>query len=263
MRVSLIMAVLLVVNGCSNKGDELFTQAQSYIEKEQRDQALPLLESASESGNAEAALLLGKWYEEGIEVEVDVVRSTQLYRQAAEMDNTEAIYKLSESYISGRGVELNRDTAYALMEECAEMKDMKCMARLIMLKRNANSTPEEIAESLEIGRELALTDYSKLDDEKDKVIVLTARINFARLCLQGRDMDVDSVESLKWTLIYNENKSGMNTKTQTNMFDNIRMTYDHISKDKIAEAKARAERDLGHPLKNYDNLFILEEPEFD
>lgn len=261
--MSLILAVLLVVNGCSNKGDELLTQARSYIENDQKDQALPLLESASEQGNAEAMVLLGNWYEDGIEVEVDAERSTELYRKAAELDNTEGIYKLAESYFAGRGIEADRDTGFTLIEECAEMKDLKCMARLVMLLRNPDSSPEEITKSLEIGRELALTDYSKLVKEREKVIVLTARINFARLCLQGRDMDVDSVESLKWTLIYNENKTGMSTKTQTNMFDNIRMTYDHISKERVAEAKARAEKDLGHPLKNYDNLFILEEPEFD
>lgn len=263
MRFNLLISVLLVVNGCKDKSAEIYVQAESLFAQEQYDQAVPLLVTASEKGNADAQLLLGKCYEEGKGVEVDEVRSTQLYRSAADQDHPKAIYKLAESYVSGRGIGKSQDTAEALIAKCAELKDLKCMARLIMIKRGATSTDEDIAESLQLAEEVALTNYSALTEEGEKTIVLKARINYSRIFLMGKGTAVDSVESLKWALIYNEDKTGMSTNSQTNMFGNIRMTYDHLSKQKVEEAKTRAEQALGHPLKNYDNLFILEEPEFD
>ena len=252
------LAVILMVNGCKDNGADLVIQAKPFLENEQYDLAVPLLDEASQRGNAEAQLLLGLCYEDGTGVEQDEEKSSSLYRAAADQNNSKAIYKLAESYVHGRGVTQSRDTAFALIIRCAELKELQCMARQVSELRSGSATEENVIKSLEIAQEMALTDYSKLTDPKEKKIVLLARINYSRICLTGSGVDVDSVESLKWGLIYNEHKTGLTAESQENMFKNIRMTYDHLSESQIDEAIERAQKDLEMPLQNLDSLFIVQ-----
>jgi TPR repeat protein len=67
--------------------------------------AFSCLKRSSELGNANADVLLGNYYENGIQCEKDPKRAFQLYAQAADFDNTTGMYHLATCFENGIGCE--------------------------------------------------------------------------------------------------------------------------------------------------------------
>ncbi len=112
------------------KAEEALLSAKGYWDKQQYDRALPLLLSASEGGNAEAASYLGFMYESGWAVPKDDTQAVSWYRKAAEGGDTYGMANLGVMYRDGRGVPQDDVQAVSWFRRAAEAGHAGGMANL-------------------------------------------------------------------------------------------------------------------------------------
>ena len=86
------------------QGEKLFKRALSLITQNNYTEALPILEQATNLGNAEAMCTLGELYAEGKVVANDVQKSYEYYSQAAQKEHPQAQYQLGMCFLGGKGV---------------------------------------------------------------------------------------------------------------------------------------------------------------
>lgn len=102
------------------QGEELFKRALSLIAQNNYTEALPILEQATNLGNAEAMCTLGELYAEGKVVANDVQKSYEYYSQAAQKEHPQAQYQLGMCFLAGKGVSTDIQQAQQWIEKAAQ-----------------------------------------------------------------------------------------------------------------------------------------------
>lgn len=102
------------------QGEKLFKQALSLITQNNYTEALPILEQATNLGNAEAMCTLGELYAEGKVVANDVQKSYEYYSQAAQKEHPQAQYQLGMCFLGGKGVSTDMQQAQQWIEKAAQ-----------------------------------------------------------------------------------------------------------------------------------------------
>ena len=102
------------------QGEKLFKRALSLITQNNYTEALPILEQATNLGNAEAMCTLGELYAEGKVVTNDVQKSYEYYSQAAQKEHPQAQYQLGMCFLGGKGVSTDMQQAQQWIEKAAQ-----------------------------------------------------------------------------------------------------------------------------------------------
>ena len=102
------------------QGEKLFKRALSLITQNNYTEALPILEQATNLGNAEAMCTLGELYAEGKVVANDVQKSYEYYSQAAQKEHPQAQYQLGMCFLAGKGVSSDVQQAQQWIEKAAQ-----------------------------------------------------------------------------------------------------------------------------------------------
>jgi len=102
------------------QGEKLFKRALSLITQNNYTEALPILEQATNLGNAEAMCTLGELYAEGKVVANDVQKSYEYYSQAAQKEHPQAQYQLGMCFLGGKGVSTDMQQAQQWIEKAAQ-----------------------------------------------------------------------------------------------------------------------------------------------
>lgn len=102
------------------QGEELFKRALALIAQNNYTEALPILEQATNLGNAEAMCTLGELYAEGKVVANDVQKSYEYYSQAAQKEHPQAQYQLGMCFLAGKGVSTDMQQAQQWIEKAAQ-----------------------------------------------------------------------------------------------------------------------------------------------
>ena len=102
------------------QGEKLFKRALALIAENNYTEALPILEQATNLGNAEAMCTLGELYAEGKVVANDVQKSYEYYSQAAQKEHPQAQYQLGMCFLAGKGVSTDMQQAQQWIEKAAQ-----------------------------------------------------------------------------------------------------------------------------------------------
>jgi TPR repeat protein len=92
--------------------------------------ALEYYTRAADAGHVQAMVRIGQIYEQGYDVDRDMVRALSWYRKAAGLGNTQAMVKLARLYGKGEGVESSLPEAVNWLTKAAEAGDGLAMANL-------------------------------------------------------------------------------------------------------------------------------------
>ena len=102
------------------QSEELLRQSLFLIAQNNYTEALPILEQATNLGNAEAMCTLGELYAEGKVVANDVQKSYEYYSQAAQKEHPQAQYQLGMCFLAGKGVSSDVQQAQQWIEKAAQ-----------------------------------------------------------------------------------------------------------------------------------------------
>lgn len=126
---SVIVIVVLFVSAYSIKEQNKNLETEE-TEVSSEKCVLEVAEERAKKGDSDAMFLLGYIYSEGIQIEIDTVKSIYWLDKAIELDNTEAMYyKAFESKSFNIGIEEMTD----LCKRGAKLGNANCMQALAML----------------------------------------------------------------------------------------------------------------------------------
>ncbi len=117
MRLLAALLTLLLLTRAAQAG-QLEDGIAAYEAKDYSS-ALSLLRPLAESGDAEAAYLLGNMTSFGWGVQKDDVQGADWYERAAAAGHTKALFNLGIAYYRGEGRPLDRTKAFTLIEQAA------------------------------------------------------------------------------------------------------------------------------------------------
>lgn len=120
-----------------------------------RDEAIKLLERASEAGDREAMFELAKNLEQGVLVKQDIPRALELYRKSADQEFGDALNNMGFFYAKGLyGLPNDLPTALSYFERAANVRHREAMynyAQLINAGMVPGKGPADAAEYLYMG----------------------------------------------------------------------------------------------------------------
>jgi hypothetical protein len=255
MKLHLTTLFFLIVglNVFGQNADELNQQAKKFLETQQFDKAVPLLKQSAELGNPEAQYNLGYCYQSGIEVEKNQKIAIEWYRKSANQGFNDALYQLMMAYGNGDGVEQDPKKAFSYALKCAENNDGTCMWNVVNCYYRGMGIEKNIDKMLEWAVRL-----SKLENPEDLAksgYITSTRLQLAYMYRDGKDIKQDFFKSYLWFLIYNEFKVDFSISQQQQVIKEIQDLENKLTAEQKSNGKKEAEKLLGRPLKNIDNLY--------
>jgi len=253
MRTWTIILTLTVGLTYGQTADEINQQSKDYLTKNDFKNALPLLEKAANLGHAEAQYNYGICFQQGIEMNKSDSTANIWFTKSAEQGWVDAQFKLAYSYATGRGLPQDYQQAFEWTKKCAEQNDFECIMNLIGSYKDGMGTEKNMDKVVEWATKLAV---QKNPEDLNKSGKITgARLNLAIMYRDGDGVIKDLVESYKWFLIYNEYKVDFSVFQQDKMIKEIQELEKNLKKENKKKATNAAEKTLGRPLKNLDNLY--------
>ncbi|HIJ61932.1 MAG TPA: sel1 repeat family protein [Rhodospirillaceae bacterium] len=107
-----------------------------------------LLRPAAETGDAEAALLLGRMAEDGTVVAAGDSEAWRWYKRAADAGQVEAMVRAADFVWAGRGTVMDRRQAYALFKRAAEAGNARARGRIGEMALSGLGRPVNAVEGL-------------------------------------------------------------------------------------------------------------------
>jgi hypothetical protein len=121
MAAALLVAYPVDVSADNTKAQQIWAQAQVFLQHNQIQAAMPYLLEAARQGNATAQTTLGNMYHDGTGVQKDDAVARQWYELAAAQGQRFAEYSLANMYMLGLGgLTVDQTKATALFELSAE-----------------------------------------------------------------------------------------------------------------------------------------------
>lgn len=254
--LTICLALLLYINCLGQTADELNQESKKFIQAQEFNKAVPLLQKAAELGNAEAQYNLGYCYQAGIGIEQDLSKSVEWYAKSSEQDWNDALYAMMMAYGTGQGVKQNSEKAFEYALRCAENDDATCMFNVISCYKDGNGTAQNIDKMLEWAIRLG-----KLENPQNLQLsgrITSSRLNLAYLYRDGGLIEKDLYKSYLWFLIYNEFKVDFSYFKQQAVVKEIQELEEQLTEKQLANSKPDAEALLGRELRNLENLYKAE-----
>lgn len=248
-----LFLLLVGLNIFGQNADELNQQAKKFLETQQFDKAIPLLKQSAELGNAEAQYNLGYCYQAGVVVEKNNKTAIEWYLKSADQGFNDALYQLMMAYGNGDGVEQNPKKAFSYALKCAENNDGTCMWNVVNCYYTGMGVEKSIDKMLEWAVRL-----SKLENPENLAksgYITSTRLQLAYMYRDGKDIKQDYFTSYLWFLIYNEFKIDFSISQQQQVIKEIQDLESKLTTEQKSNGKKEAEKLLGRPLKNFDNLY--------
>lgn len=133
-----------------------YVQAAQLFDAKQYDQALPLLTTSAQMGNANAQLMLAKCYDFGYGVTGNMAEAIKWYTSSADAGNANALDNLGTCYATGTGVKQDLDKAYQLYSKAAELNEPSALNNLGLCYLNGEGVDKDPRKAVEYFHKAAL-----------------------------------------------------------------------------------------------------------
>ena len=121
------------------EGERLYREGGALLEKKRFDEAIPMLRTASELGNASAARTLGDCYLAGDGVKQSYKLAAKWYEFAIVLGNEVVKYRLGVLYAMNLGVRFDAKRAEQLLREAKEAGSEHAEKEILNLKKRRNA----------------------------------------------------------------------------------------------------------------------------
>jgi TPR repeat protein len=248
-----LFLALVGLNVCGQSAEEFNQQAKTFLETQQFEKAVPLLNQAAELGSAEAQYNLGYCYQAGVVVEKNLKTAIEWYSKSAEQGFNDALYQLMMAYGNGDGVEQDPKKAFSYALKCAENNDGTCMWNVVNCYYSGIGVEKNIDKMLQWAVRLG-----KLENPENlskSGYITSIRLQIAYMYRDGKDVKQDIFKSYLWFLIYNEFKVDFSVLQQQQVIREIQDLETKLTTEQKSNGQKEAEKLLERPLKNIDNLY--------
>jgi TPR repeat protein len=254
--LTFIFLTLICLTAFGQNTSELNEQSKKLIETQEFDKAVPILKQAAELGNAESQYNLGYCYQAGIGVEKNSKKAIEWYSKSAEQGWNDGLYAMMMAYGSGHGVQQDFNKAFSFALKCAENGDGTCMFNVINCYKEGMGTEKDIDKMLEWA--IRLGKLQNPENLQKSGYITSSRLNLAYMYRDGTDVEQDNFISYQWFLIFNEFKRDFSYIQQGQIVKEIQELENKLTTEQKANGQKEAEKILGRPLKNMENLYKAE-----
>jgi TPR repeat protein len=160
--VSLLAALLLMLNGCGDKGSDKkaeVSQPAAMANVTKPDEKFGKLQKEAEAGNADAQNTLGWMFANGHGAPQNSQEAIKWFRLAAGQGNTSAQLALGQMYRNGQGVE--QDHVKAQMWIILAVAKGNSEAKQVFDIATQHMTPAQIAEAKRMAQDCESSNYKK------------------------------------------------------------------------------------------------------
>ena len=251
-QLSFLIFTLITINSFSQDANELNEQANELINQEKFEEAIPFLIQASEMGNAEAQYNLGYSYRAGLGVEQNISKGIELFKKSADQGFNDALYQMMMAYGNADGVEQDYNKAFEYGLQCAQNGDGTCMWNVVNCYYSGMGVEKNIDKMMEWAIRLG-----KLENPENLAksgYITSARLQLAQMYREGSEIDKDLFKSYQWFLIFNEYKKDFSYIQQQQIVKEIQDLELKLTTDQKVNGPKEAEKLLGRPLENLENL---------
>jgi len=159
-----------------SSAEELCARAAACTEDEEK---FRMYEQASALGSVVATTWLGKFYEEGRGVAVDMEHAVELYTQAANLGYKRALNNLGYCYMHGMGVELNYKRAVELFQQAgtgAALSNLGyCYQQGYGVEKSLKRARELFSQAAALGIVQAITHLANITEDNTEALRLYNR----------------------------------------------------------------------------------------
>ena len=254
--LTFIFLTLICLTAFGQNASELNEQSKKLIETQEFGKAVPILKQAAELGNAESQYNLGYCYQAGIGVEQNSKKAIEWYSKSAEQGWNDGLYAMMMAYGSGNGVQQDFNKAFSFALKCAENGDGTCMFNVINCYKEGMGTEKDIDKMLEWA--IRLGKLQNPENLQKSGYITSSRLNLAYMYRDGKDVEQDNFISYQWFLIFNEFKRDFSYIQQGQIVKEIQELENKLTTEQKANGQKEAEKILGRPLKNMENLYKAE-----
>ncbi len=256
----ILLVILIQMFACSPNPEALNKQASELLDQHKFEQAFPILVKASNLGNAEAQYSLGLLYRDccsvtGMKPNYD--KSIMWIGKAANQGHTKAIETLMKSYRYGDFVPRNLEKAFHYGLLCAKKGNVECMQAVYGFYADGSGVAQDSEQMLAWGTKIGLLNC-EVQNHVTATDIMNIRLDLAKKYSYGYRLEKDLLKSYQWFLLYNENKIFQADYMQEAYMELIQEVEEKLSSKQKKEAIIQAETLLGSPLKNVENLYIVE-----
>lgn len=163
-----------------------FNIGLSYYDNEDYGKAIDWFFKASDNGDANAMLYIGKCYEFGLGVNKVYAYAAKWYHEAAAWGQSEAQLNLGILYSKGRGVKQNYETAVYWLRQAAEQGEVDAMVNLGVKYINGLGVQKNSEEAVK---------WIRMSAERGSAV---GQFNLGWCYENGVVGNIDNKEALKW-----------------------------------------------------------------
>lgn len=251
-----IVLTFISINLFGQTAEELNEDSKKLIEHQKFEEAFPILKQAAEMGNAEAQYNLGYCYRAGLGVEQNTEKGIEWFDKSAKQGFNDGLYQMMMAYGNGDGVEKNYKKAFEFGLECAKNGDGTCMWNVFNCYYSGMGIKKNIEKMLEWATRLG-----KLENPENLTksgYITSVRLQLAQMYRDGEELKKDLYKSYQWFLIFNEFKKDFSYIQQQKIIKEIQELEEKLTSEQKANGEKEAEKLLGRPLKNIENLYKAE-----
>lgn len=255
-KLTFLFLTLISLTTFGQNVEKLNEQSLRFIENQEFDKAIPLLKQAAELGNAESQYNLGYCYRAGAGIDQNTEKAIYWFSKSADQGFNDGLYQMMMAYGNGDGVEQNYNKAYEYGLKCAENGDGTCMWNVINCYYSGMGVEKNMDKMLEWATRLG-----KLENPENLTksgYITSVRLQLAQMYKEGKDLEKDLYKSYQWFLIFNEFKKDFSYIQQQEIVKEIRELETKLTSDQKINGQKEAEKILGRPLENMENLYKAE-----
>lgn len=255
-KLTTLFLILIGLTAFGQTADELNEQSKKFLQTGEIDKAIPLLEQAAELGNAEAQYNLGYCYQTGTGVEQNNKKAIEWYSKSADQGFNDGLYQMMMAYGKGTGVEQDFEKAFQYALKCAKNGDGTCMWNVANCYYEGMGVEKDLDKMVEWSTKLG-----KLINPENLAksgYITSARLQLAHMYRDGTEIEQDYFKSYQWFLIYNEFKRDFSYIQQQQTVKEIQELEEKLTAEQKTNGQKEAEKILGRPLENMENLYKAE-----
>ena len=166
------------------------------------------------------------------------------------------INKLKGNYFIINTLDKKLKKAFEFGLKCAENGDGTCMWNVINCYYSGMGVEKNMEKMLEWATRLG-----KLENPENLTksgYITSVRLQLAQMYRDGQELEKDLFKSYQWFLILNEFKKDFSYIKQQQIVKEIQELETKLTSDQKANGQKEAEKLLGRPLKNMENLYKAE-----
>lgn len=210
-------------------------------------------EQAAKMGDAEAQYNYAFALEAGGAEVKDIKLANEWFLKSAQQNYPEAELKLAYNYGTGNGLPQDYKQAFYWSHRCAEQGDPECIYNIISCYQEGLGTEKNADSMIYWLVTLATSPTQDLLQKSQRVTM--GRLHLAYMYKEGKTLQKNPIKSLCWFLVYNEHKTDVSVGEQQMHIGVIEELAKDMSSSEQKEARDEAEKILGHPLTQFDNLY--------